>query len=72
MAALTDLCRAQLELSGVHEGESLTVLSQGAERLDYADAFLTAARSLGARAYHLRLPEPGGAGGAWAVGASGL
>lgn len=72
MAALTDLCRAQLELSGVHEGESLTVLSQGAERLDYADAFLTAAQSLGARAYHLRLPEPGGAGGAWAVGASGL
>jgi 2,5-dihydroxypyridine 5,6-dioxygenase len=70
--AFTELCRKQLELSGVHEGESITVLSQGSERLDYADAFLAAAQALGAKAYHMRLPEPGGGSGAWAVGASGL
>ncbi|TDD64380.1 leucyl aminopeptidase [Actinomadura darangshiensis] len=70
--AFTDLCRRQLELSGVHEGESVTVLSQGDERMDYADAFLAAAQSLGAKAYHMRLPAPGASAGAWAVGASGL
>lgn len=68
----TELCRKQLELSAVHEGETLAVLSEGAQRLDYADAFLAAAQSLGATTYHLRLPDPAGAGGAWTVGASGL
>ena len=35
--AFTELCRRQLALSGVHEGESVTVLSQGDERMHYAD-----------------------------------
>ncbi|MDT7710540.1 MAG: 2,5-dihydroxypyridine 5,6-dioxygenase, partial [Pseudonocardiales bacterium] len=69
---LNQMCRRQLELSAVHEGESVVVLSQGAERMDYADAFLYAARSLGAKAYHMRLPVPGGSSGAWAVGESEL
>jgi 2,5-dihydroxypyridine 5,6-dioxygenase len=70
---LTELCRRQLQLCAVQEGETLVVLSQGAERADYADAFLYAARSLGANAYHMRMPEPGSSGsGAWEVGASEL
>ncbi|GFG51089.1 leucyl aminopeptidase [Mycolicibacterium agri] len=68
----TELCRKQLELSAVHEGETVAVLSQGEERLNYADAFLTAAQSLGANAHHLRLADPGASTGAWTVGASGL
>ncbi|MEV7005087.1 leucyl aminopeptidase [Streptosporangium sp. NPDC051022] len=69
---LNDICVRQLTMSGVHEGETVAVLSQGAERLDYADAFLYAARRLGAAAYHVRLPEESAESGAWAVGQSGL
>lgn len=71
-SALNELCHRQLELSAVQDGETVAVLSQGNERLDYADAFLNAAGALGARAYHMRLPEPAPSSGAWAVGASGL
>jgi 2,5-dihydroxypyridine 5,6-dioxygenase len=70
--ALNDMCLQQLTLSGVHEGETIAVLSRGAERGDYADAFLWAAGRLGASAYHMRLPAPVSANGAWAVGDSGL
>ncbi|MBB6350558.1 leucyl aminopeptidase [Nonomuraea muscovyensis] len=69
---LNEICLRQLELSGVHEGETVAVLSEGNERLDYADAFLFAARRLGASAYHMRLPSPSAASGAWAVGQSEL
>jgi 2,5-dihydroxypyridine 5,6-dioxygenase len=67
-----DICLQQLRLSGVHEGESVVVLTRGAERAAYADAFLWAAQQLGAATYHLRLPPPASASGAWAVGNSGL
>src|SRR4029079_8079642 len=67
-----ELCRQQLELSAVHEGETVAVLSRGGERPEYADAFLWAAQQLGAATYHMRLPAPGSAKGAWAVGDSGL
>ncbi|MCW2724347.1 MAG: hypothetical protein JWN35_1268 [Frankiales bacterium] len=69
---LNEMCRRQLELSAVHEGESVVVLSQGHDRADYADAFLYAARSLGAQAYHMRLSTPQSSTGAWAVGESEL
>ncbi|MFB6451348.1 leucyl aminopeptidase [Bradyrhizobium tunisiense] len=69
---LTEMCLRQLALSGVHEGEKVIVLSQGAERLDYADAFLAAGQRLGARMYHLRMPAPLPTNGAWAVGETGL
>ena len=70
--ALTEMCLHQLTMSGVHEGERVVVLSQGADRLDYADAFLSAGQRLGARMYHLRLPPPMPGNGAWAVGQTGL
>jgi len=69
---LEEMCRGQLELSGVHEGELVAVLSQGHERLDYADAFINAAQSLGAKTYHLRLPVPSGLSGKWEVGVTPL
>ena len=53
---LQEMCRAQLELSGVHEGEFVAVLSQGQERLDYADAFLAAVND---SPCHLDIPMRG-------------
>ena len=38
------ICLEQLRLSGVHEGETVAVLSRGGERPEYADAFLWAHR----------------------------
>jgi len=71
-----DLCVRELELCGVREGEVLAVLSQGDERLDYADAFLAAAVTLGAAAFHVRLPDASaalaGEAGQWKVGATPL
>src|SRR5882757_3623215 len=69
---LIEMCIEQLRLSGVHEGEKVIVLSQGEDRLDYADAFLAAGQRLGARMYHMRLPAPLPGNGSWAVGETGL
>ncbi len=71
-SVFTELCLEQLKQSGVHEGEKVVVLSQGDERLDYADAFLAAGQRLGARMYHVRLPAPLPGDGSWAVGQTGL
>ena len=43
-ASFTEICLHQLKMSGVHQDERLVVLTQGNERLDYADAFMAAAR----------------------------
>jgi 2,5-dihydroxypyridine 5,6-dioxygenase len=72
ISTLTEICLHQLTLSGVHEGERVVVLSQGHSRLDYADAFIAAGQRLGARMYHMRLPEPLPSSGAWQVGVTGL
>jgi 2,5-dihydroxypyridine 5,6-dioxygenase len=69
---LNDIFVRQLTLSGVREGETVSVLSRGDERADYADAFLFAAQELGASTFHLRLPSARGGSGGWAVGDSGL
>lgn len=69
--SFTEICLHQLKMSGVREDERLIVLTQGNERLDYADAFMAAGRALGANMYHMRLPAPPVAG-AWAVGQTGL
>lgn len=50
-----ELCRRELELCKVKAGETVIVLSQGSDRMDYADAFVSAARSLGAESFNLRL-----------------
>src|SRR3954453_17413730 len=67
-----EICLQQLTFSGVHDGETIGVLTRGADRAEYADAFLWAAGKLGAQAFHLRLPAPTSTSGAWAVGDSGL
>ena len=68
----TDLCERMLELCRLREDESLIVLSQGDERAEYVDAFLTAGGRLGARAMNLRLPysssATSGEVGVWTVG----
>lgn len=70
-ASFTEICLQQLVMSGVHADEKLVVLTQGAERLNYADAFMAAGQRLGAKMYHMRLPSPPPAGG-WAVGVNAL
>lgn len=67
-----EICLQQLKLSAVIESETVAVLSRGNERAEYADAFLWATQQLGASSYHMRLPAPSSASGAWAVGDSGL
>ena len=75
-ADFVDLCVKELELCGVHEGETVAVLSQASDRLDYADAFMAAATRLGATPFNVRLPEASttllGDAGAWRVGATPL
>ncbi|SDG00324.1 2,5-dihydroxypyridine 5,6-dioxygenase [Celeribacter baekdonensis] len=70
-ASFTEICLHQLKMSGVQSDERLIVLTQGNERLDYADAFMAAGRMLGASMYHMRLPAPPIIG-EWAVGQTGL
>lgn len=73
----TELCVRELTLCGVHQGEIVAVFSASDERQVYADAFLEAAQRLGASSFQVRLPTGSGnvandAGGAWAVGNTGL
>jgi 2,5-dihydroxypyridine 5,6-dioxygenase len=74
--SFSDLCAKELELCGLKEGEVVAVLTQGDERLDYADAFLAAAEQFGATAFHVRLPRQsynlGGDAGSWNVGSTPL
>jgi 2,5-dihydroxypyridine 5,6-dioxygenase len=70
-ASFTEICLHQLKMSGVHEGERLVVLTQGGDRLAYADAFMAAGQRLGAKMYHMRLPAPLPTAG-WNVGVTGL
>jgi len=51
------LCENELRLCRVGEGQTVVVLSQGNHRLDYADAFVSAARQLGAESYNIRLGD---------------
>jgi 2,5-dihydroxypyridine 5,6-dioxygenase len=71
-SGFVELCVKELELCGVHAGETVAVLSQGDDRLDYADGFLAAARRLGAQTFHMRLGEVSTTltndAGAWTVG----
>lgn len=71
LSSFTDICVHQLTMSGVKPGERLVVLTQGDERLDYANAFLAAGRQLGASIYHMRLP-PAPIHHGWTVGESSL
>ena len=66
-----EMCVRELALCGVREGETVAILSQGDQRMEYANAFLAAAGQLGAIAYQVRLPEetPGQIDGVvWTIG----
>ena len=66
-----NVCREELRLCGVHEGEPVAILSSDApgELLGHAAAFMQAAKELGALPYHVRVPANRGTGtGGWEVG----
>jgi 2,5-dihydroxypyridine 5,6-dioxygenase len=71
----TDLCVKVLELCALREGEVMAVLSQGNQKLDYADAMLAAGEKLGATTLHIRLPNVSttlSGEGEWMVGVTPL
>jgi 2,5-dihydroxypyridine 5,6-dioxygenase len=66
-----NVCRQELQLCGVHEGEAVAILSSDSpdELIGHAAAFMQAAKELGALPYHVRVPAHRGKGSAgWAVG----
>jgi 2,5-dihydroxypyridine 5,6-dioxygenase len=71
-STFADLCERMLRLCKLTAGESLIVLSQGQERAEYVDAFLTAGQRLEAKVMNLRLPysssATSGEVGVWTVG----
>lgn len=71
---LLPLFRRELELCRVHPNETVGILTQGLERLEYAQAFSAAAVELGAKVFHVDLPSYQGAGAELAgrVGQTGL
>jgi 2,5-dihydroxypyridine 5,6-dioxygenase len=75
-ASFVELAKKALEMCGVHEGETVAVLTQGDERHDYARTFMDAAGRLGATSYQIVLPDAsstlGGEHGQWTVGATPL
>ncbi|RIL07360.1 MAG: leucyl aminopeptidase [Proteobacteria bacterium] len=56
---MVELFREELELCGVGPGERVAVLSEGDQLRDYAEAFLTAARALGADVEDVNLRSDG-------------
>lgn len=70
-----NVCREELRLCGVHEGEAVAILSSDdpAELMGHAGAFMQAAKELGALPYHVRVPAKRGKGAAtWEVGTTPL
>src|SRR5258708_19512965 len=70
-----NVCREELKLWGVHEGEAVAILSSDSadELLGHAGAFIQAAKELGALPYHVRVPATRGKGAAtWEVGTTPL
>jgi len=72
MASAVDLFEAELRLCGVHEGETVAVLSQTERQRAYARDFLAAAQRLGALSYEVGLPADNEAGGLDYVGVNPL
>jgi 2,5-dihydroxypyridine 5,6-dioxygenase len=67
--------KEELELCAVSEGQTVVVLSQVGGQMDYTEAFLLAARDLGAQTYNLRLGSTASVfngGGAWKNGVNPL
>lgn len=54
---MVGLFREELELCRVSAAETAIVLTEGDIRADYADAFLLAARDLGASAFEINVPQ---------------
>jgi 2,5-dihydroxypyridine 5,6-dioxygenase len=76
LRSFPEMCLEMLKLCGVGEGDSVAVLSQGRDREEYVDAFLSAAGDLGADGFNVRIARTDGnlTGdvGVWEVGATPL
>ncbi|MEA2626334.1 MAG: 2,5-dihydroxypyridine 5,6-dioxygenase [Candidatus Binatota bacterium] len=60
MTEMVGVFKKELELCGVREGETVAILSELDQLADYAAAFMTAARSLGAHTFNVNvLPATG-------------
>ena len=64
--AMVSLFRKELELCKVQPGETVAVLSEAEQAVEYASAFMVAGRELGAHVFNVNLPARS-AGGAQAV-----
>ena len=70
-----NVCREELRLCQVHDGEAVAILSADSpdELSGHAAAFMQAAKELGALPYHVRVPAKRGKGNAtWEVGTTPL
>ncbi len=60
--AMVNLFRRELELCKVRDGETIAVLSEAERSIEYASAFMIAARDLGVDAFNVNLPGRGNGG----------
>ena len=67
-ADMVALFKAELELCKVGPGQTMAVLSSGAVRADYAQAFMVAGQELGAAVFHMNLPPKSAAASRYQVG----
>ena len=61
---MVSLFRQELELCKVKPGETIAVLSEAEQALEYASAFMIAARELGVDVFNVNLPGTGRGRGA--------
>ncbi len=54
---MVSLFRQELELCKVKQGEAIAVLSEAEQAVEYASAFMIAARELGADVFNVNLPS---------------
>ena len=54
---MVSLFRQELELCKVKHGETIAVLSEAEQAVEYASAFMIAARELGADVFNVNLPS---------------
>ena len=60
--AMVNLFRQELELCKVKPGETIAVLSEAEQAVEYASAFMISARELGVDVFNVNLPARGAGG----------
>ncbi len=65
---MLDIFTAELKLCNVQPGEVVAILSAATNKAEFAQAFLVAARNLGATVFHLNIPDHSTANKAGVIG----